>query len=122
MFVGNWEDAQRFEGAKFCVLDAPPKDMPPATHIQIYDEGTDRADPKSLDRLVNAMKAQHAKGEPVLVFCHQGLYRSPLGAAWYLHRAEGLTLDQAYERVRSVRPKAKPAAGWVGNYADLLRA
>jgi len=122
VFVGNWEGAQRFEGARFCVLDAAPDDMPPATHVQIYDEATDRADPKSLDRLASAMSAARAKGEPVLVFCHKGLYRSPLGAAWFLHRSEGLPLDQAFERVQEARPKAKSASNWVGNYAELLRA
>lgn len=122
VFVGNWEDAQKFEGEKFCVLDRAPADMPPATHVQIYDEDADRADPRSLDRLATAMRAARTKGQPVLVFCHQGMYRSPLGAAWYLHRTEGLTLSQAYDRVQSVRPKAKPASGWVGNYAELERA
>ena len=122
VFVGNWEDAQQFEGARFCVLDAAPEDMPAATHIQIYHEDGDRADPKALDRLAKAMSAARANGEPVLVFCHKGLYRSPLGAVWFLHRSEGLTLDQAAERVQAVRPKAKAPSSWVGNYVDLLRA
>lgn len=122
VFVGGWDDAVKFEGAKFCVLDAKPDDMPPATHIPIYNESVDRADPKNLDRLVDGMTAAHAKGQPVLVFCGHGMYRSPLGAAWYLHRTEGISLEEAYVRVQSVRPKAKPAAGWVGNYAELTRA
>ena len=122
VFVGNWEDAQRFEGARFCVLDEAPEDMPPATHVAIYAEATDTADPKALDRLAASMQRAHLKGEPVLVFCHQGRYRSPLGAAWYLHRTEGLSLDEAFERVRAARPVAKVASGWVGNYAELERA
>ncbi|HZY69379.1 MAG TPA: dual specificity protein phosphatase family protein [Thermoplasmata archaeon] len=122
VFVGGWDDALKFDGAKFCVLDAEPDDMPPATHIPIYNESADRADPKNLDRLVEGMRDAHAKGKPVLVFCGHGMYRSPLGAAWYLHRTEGLTLEQAYAKLQAVRPKAKPAAGWVGNYAELQRA
>lgn len=122
VFVGNWEDALRFEGARFCVLDEAPEDMPVATHVPIYAESSDRADPTQLDRLADAMRKARAKDQPVLVFCHQGMYRSPLGAAWYLHRTEGLSLDQAFDRVRAVRPKAKPASGWVGNYAELERA
>ena len=122
VFVGNWEDAQRFEGTRFCVLDDAPDDMPPATHIRIYDAKSDRADPKGLDRLAEAMRSAHSKGQPVLVFCHQGVYRSPLGATWYLHRNEGLPLDQAAQRVVAARPKAKAASTWVGNYSDLLRA
>ncbi len=122
VYLGNWEDAQQFQGARFCVLDEAPADMPPATHIPIYNEPSDRADATQLDRLAQAMKAARARGEPVLVFCHQGIYRSPLGAAWYLHRAEGLSLDQAYERIRAVRPKAKPASTWLGNHLELQRA
>jgi protein-tyrosine phosphatase len=123
VFVGTWDDAERFEGAKFCVLDREPDGLPAgARHQPIYEESADRADPKNLDRLVEAMRGARADGRPVLVFCHQGIYRSPLGGAWYLHRVEGLTLDQAYERIRDVRPKARGASGWVGNYAELERA
>src|SRR5579863_10714724 len=102
VFVGTWDDALAFQGARFCVLDKAPEGLPPAAqHRPIYDQGTDRADPKKLDGLVASMRAARSKGEPVLVFCHQGIYRSPLGGAWYLHRAEGLPLDAAYDRIRA---------------------
>lgn len=122
VFVGGWEDALKFTGAKFCVLDEAPKEMPSATHIPIYDESTDRANPANLDRLAERMRGARAKGQPVLVFCHQGMYRSPLGAAWFLHRVEGVPLDEASERIQAVRPKAKLAANWVGNYQEIVRA
>ena len=122
VFVGNWADAQRFHGARFCVLDKAPSDVPPATHVQIYDEKTDHADPSALDRLAEGMRAARDEGKPVMVFCHQGIFRSPLGAAWYLHRVDRLSLDDAYKRVIAARPKAKPASRWVGNYPDLLDA
>lgn len=122
VFVGNWEDAQRFDGARFCVLDVAPKDMPPATHVQIYDEGKDVAIRANLDRLADGVQGARANGQPALIFCHQGAYRSPLAGAWYLHRAEGLTLDAAVARVRAARPKAKDPATWLGNYAELERA
>ena len=89
VFVGGWKDALRFEGARFCVLDEAPPDMPPATHIPIYDEATDRPNTKNLDRLAGAMHASKQKGEPVLVFCGHGIRRSPLGGAWYLRRGRG---------------------------------
>lgn len=122
VFVGGCKDAVRFQGTRFCVLDEAPEDMPPATHIRIYDEGTDRADPKSLDRLAEAMGKAHAKGEPVLVFCGHGVRRSPLGALWYLRRSEGLSLGDAYERVRSVRPRIEHPREWLGNASELERA
>jgi protein-tyrosine phosphatase len=93
--------------------------MPSATHVPIYNEKEDRADRKNLDRVADAMKTARAKGTPVLVFCGHGKYRSPLAGAWYLHRAEGVPLDEAYSRVRAARPKAHRALDWIGNLEDL---
>jgi len=122
IYVGGWKDATNFQGARFCVLDEAPPDMPPATHVRIYDEGSGRADPKSLDRLARAMEKAHAAGEPVLVFCGHGVRRSPLGGVWYLRRTEGLSLVDAYDRVKAARPKVEHARTWVGNADDLERA
>lgn len=122
VFVGNWDDAVKFEGSRFCVLDEAPAEMPPSTHVRIYDEEKDRADSKALDRVAASMKAAHDAGKPVLVYCGQGIYRSPLAAAWYLKRTEGVSIQEAYKRVLAVRPKAKPAATWLGNYSEIDRA
>jgi protein-tyrosine phosphatase len=120
--VGGWKDAVEFQGARFCVLDELPDDMPAATHMRIYDGAADRAIPKNLDDLARAMEREHAKGTPVLVFCGHGVRRSPLAAAWYLHRAEGLSLTEAYERVRAVRPKIEEAKAWIGDTTNLESA
>jgi hypothetical protein len=119
IFVGGWKEAVGFEGTRFCVLDEAPEDMPPATHVRIYDEGAERAIRENLDRVAAAMKAAHDQGEPVLVFCGHGIRRSPLAGAWYLHRTEHLSLDAAYDRIRSVRPKVEHAREWAGNATDL---
>jgi protein-tyrosine phosphatase len=120
--VGGWKDAVAFEGARFCVLDELPDEMPSATHVPIYDGTADRAIPKNLDDLVRAMAKERAKGNPVLVFCGHGVRRSPLAAAWYLRRTEGLTLQQAYERVRAVRPRIEEAREWIGDASNLEKA
>ncbi|MGD0249570.1 MAG: dual specificity protein phosphatase [Thermoplasmata archaeon] len=119
VFVGGWNDALRFEGARFCVLDEAPDDMPTATHIPIYDDATDRAIVSHLDQLAYAVKTARSKGDPVLVFCGHGVRRSPLAGAWYLHRSEKLTLEQAYARIQKVRPKVERAQDWVGNPENL---
>jgi protein-tyrosine phosphatase len=119
VFVGGWKDAMKFEGARFCVLDEAPDDMPPATHIPIYDGATDGANRANLERLAKEMIAARAKGSRVLVFCGHGVRRSPLGGAWYLHRAEQLSLEQAYERIRSVRPQVETASEWLGTVDAL---
>jgi protein-tyrosine phosphatase len=117
--VGGRKDALEFVGTRFCVLDRPPEDMPPATHIPIYDEASGGAVGANLDRLAREIAAARARGEPVLVFCGHGVRRSPLGAAWYLHRAEHLPLDQAFDRIRAVRPKVEYPRSWMGNTAGL---
>jgi len=119
VFVGGWKDALAFEGTRFCVLDEAPPDMPTATHLAIYDEALDRANVENLDRLAEAMRKARARNEPVLVFCGHGVRRSPLAAAWYLHRVERMSLDAAYDRIRSVRPKVEPAGEWIGDTSGL---
>jgi Dual specificity phosphatase, catalytic domain len=119
VYVGGWNDAVRFAGSRFCVLDEAPPGMPPATHVQIYDEAGDRPLVRNLDRLVDEMHAARTKNEPVLVFCGHGVRRSPLAAAWYLHRVEKLSLDAAYDRVRAARPKVEHVRDWVGTLTDL---
>jgi len=119
VFVGGWNDAVAFEGTRFCVLDEKPSEMPPATHIAIYDDGTGSAIRSNLDRLAREIGAARAAGRPVLVFCGHGIRRSPLAAAWYLHRSEQLPLEAAFERVRAVRPRAEPPSSWMENAASL---
>jgi protein-tyrosine phosphatase len=120
VFVGGWNDAIAFEGTRFCVLDEAPDDMPAATHVSIYDDNVGRAIVPHLNELAAAVAAARARGEPVLLFCGHGVRRSPLAGAWYLHRAEKLTLDQAYDRIQAVRPKVERAVEWVGDPKDLL--
>jgi protein-tyrosine phosphatase len=119
VFLGGWKDAIEFSGRRFCVLDEAPDDMPPATHIPIYDEKKDAPIVGNLDRLASEVNSVHRSGEPVLLFCGHGVRRSPLGAAWYLHRYEHLSLDEAYARIRAVRPKVEVASEWIGNCSAL---
>jgi len=119
VFLGGWNDALRFTGARFCVLDEAPEDMPPATHVRIYDEAADAPIVPNLNRLASEMANARRAHERVLVFCGHGVRRSPLAAAWYLHRNEKLSLDQAYERIRSLRPKVETPKEWIGNCKGL---
>ncbi|MGA8665153.1 MAG: dual specificity protein phosphatase [Thermoplasmata archaeon] len=119
VYLGGWNDAEKFTGAKFCLLDEAPDEMPTATHIPIYDEGQDAPIVANLDRLVDGVRSARRAHEPVLIFCGHGIRRGPLGAAWYLHRAEKLPLDEAYTRIRAVRPKIETASEWIGNVREL---
>lgn len=119
VFVGGWREAVGFRGSRFCVLDAPPEEMPPATHIPIYDAARDEAMVPNLDRLVAAARRARTDGRPVLFFCGHGVRRSPLAAAWYLHRTQGLSLEAAYAQIRTVRPRVETAREWIGSVENL---
>jgi protein-tyrosine phosphatase len=119
VFLGGWNDAVKFSGQRFCVLDEAPEDMPPATHVPIYDEGKDAPIVTNLDRVAAGMDSARRAKEPVIVFCGHGVRRSPLAAAWYLHRYEKLSLDEAYARIRAVRPKVETPREWIGNWKQL---
>jgi rhodanese-related sulfurtransferase len=122
IFVGGWKDAEGFAGTRFCVLDERPDELdelPGTTHIPIYDDSTDSPVRANLDRLAGLVKAAHDRKEPVLVFCGHGVRRSPLAAAWYLHRSESLPLDDAFTRVASARPGIEHVKEWAKGWRTL---
>lgn len=119
VFVGGWKDATAFQGDRFCVLDEAPDDMPPSTHIPIYDPGADAPLRPNLDRLADAVERARSRGGPVLIYCGMGVRRGSLGGAWYLHRIEGIPLEKAYDRVRAVRPQIETVREWVGHVDNL---
>ena len=120
VYVGGWDDAVHFHGARVCVLDEKPKEKLPAeAHVPIYDEKKDQPLRANLEQVVQLVEAARAKDEPVLLFCGHGVRRGSLAGAWYLHRHEGISLDSAYERIRLVRPKIQHVKEWVGDWKVL---
>lgn len=65
------------------------------------------------------------RGDRILVHCHMGISRSSTVVLLHLMMNRGLTLSQAYDRLKTVRPIVQPNVGFM-NYliaADrLLRA
>jgi hypothetical protein len=117
VFVGGWNDAVEFEGARICVLDdAPDEPLPGATHVPIYNGQSDAALPENLDRVVDLVEAARDRNEKVLLFCGHGIRRGSLAGAWYLHRHDRLPLDAAYDRVRAVRPVIEDGRTWIGHW------
>jgi len=122
IFVGGWKDAERFSGARICVLDERPDEldsMSGATHVPIYDGEKDAPIVANLDKVADLVNAAHRRGEPALVFCGHGVRRGSLGGAWYLHRFEGATLDAAFERVAAVRPQIERPREWMKGWRAL---
>jgi hypothetical protein len=119
VFLGGWGDAARFEGQRFCVLDEAPEGLPGVRHLAVYDAEHDRPDIGHLEQIAREVRESRDHGSRVLIFCGHGIRRSPLAAAWYLHRYEHLTVAQAYERIRALRPKVELAGDWIAHVDEL---
>ncbi|EQD40321.1 Dual specificity protein phosphatase 14, partial [mine drainage metagenome] len=112
VFVGGRAVAAAFSGCRICVLDDGASPGVSATHLPVYDPEADRPIVENLERVAEAVRRAHDRGEPVLIFCGHGVRRSPLAAAWYLRRAEGISLEAAYDRIARVRPFVERAETW----------
>ena len=122
LFVGGEPDSLRFEGARICVRD---QDAPPTrssdVHLPVYDPVLRQPIRENLDRVADRIEQSRAEGRPVLVYCGFGHRRAPLAAVWYLHRVLGIGLDEAYDRVRVVRPGVEHVRRWIGEVSALER-
>ena len=68
---------------------------------------------QTLESIVNAMEMAMATDQKVVVNCSMGMERSVLATVWYLVRNKGMSLDNAYSFVRSVRPIATDRREWL---------
>ncbi len=120
LFVGGRADAARFRGVRIYVSEDPLDERwDVEAQLPVYDPTADAPNLPNLDRLADLIARNRAETRPVLVFCGHGIRRGPLGVAWYLHRREGMTLADAYARIREVRPGVEEAAEWLG-HAEAL--
>lgn len=110
LFVGDLQDAQRFDGTIISVLpDVPDAEPPQAIHMPFLADGVD-----SLERTAALIDNEPALGHRVLVHCEEGCERAPLVVAWFLKTKRGMTLDQAYTLLKSRRPIVEDRRRWLG--------
>jgi protein-tyrosine phosphatase len=112
LFVGDLQDAQRFQGVVISVLpDVPESEPADAIHMPFLARGRE-----SMDEAAELIAAALARGERVLVHCEEGCERAPLVVAWFLRARRGMTLDDAYALLRSRRPIVQDRRRWLGIY------
>jgi len=112
LFVGDLQDAQRFDGVIINVLpDLLEGEPPQAIHMPFLAEGL-----ASLERAAALIDDSLAQGQRVLVHCEEGCERAPLVIAWFLKTRRAMTLDEAYALLKSRRPIVEDRRRWLGIY------
>ncbi len=112
LFVGDLQDAGRFDGMIISVLpDSMAAEPKPTIRLPFLANG--RA---TLDTTAALIDAALRLGMRVLVHCEEGCERAPLAVAWFLKQRRGLTLDEAYALLIRRRPLVKDRRAWLGIY------
>ena len=135
IYIGDLEDAKVWDGNLLCVLETRPDSEPEnALNIPILTlrfekimmkdkDGNDtdyvtsgfvdRALPVQLDAVAHVIQNHVDAGTKLLVHCSAGMERSPLALTWYMHTRAGLSLEEAFEFVKSKRPQAQNRLEWL---------
>ena len=110
LFVGDLQDADRFDGMIISVL---PERLAaePARAVMIPFLQNGRA---TLDATAALIDAALALGMSVLVHCEEGCARAPLTVAWFLHTRRAMSIDAAYALLRRRRPIVEDRRRWLG--------
>jgi protein-tyrosine phosphatase len=110
LFVGDLQDAQRFDGMIINVLpDLIEGEPAHAIHMPFLAKGLD-----SLESTAALIDDGLAHGLRVLVHCEEGCERAPLVIAWFLKTRRAMTLDEAYALLKSRRPIVEDRRRWLG--------
>ena len=112
LYVGDLQDARKFDGIIISVLaDVPAGE--PARSIQMPFLANGRA---SLDSTAALIDAALALNQRVLVHCEEGSERAPLVIVWFLNRRCGMSIDDAYKLLIAKRPIIRDRRKWLGIY------
>ncbi len=112
LFVGDLQDAARFDGMIISVLPDSIAVEPKHT-IRLPFLANGRA---TLDTTAALIDVALRLGLRVLVHCEEGCERAPLTVAWFLKTRRGMTLDEAYSLLTRHRPIVKDRRAWLGIY------
>ncbi len=131
LFVGDLFDAHvlaKRGHSVVCVLEYYRVDEPRGAFwipILVPTLNGYRAEKQQLELAADTIQALLDKGQKVLVHCLQGIERSPLTVAFYLHTKKGMSLDEAYALLMSKRPQVADRRLWLSDdghdyYAGIL--
>ncbi len=69
----------------------------------------------TIQHAVEFMHQQVTAGKRVLIHCQMGISRSPALLMAYLHQHQGLSLLQALQKIKRIRPQAEPHPVLIGS-------
>lgn len=112
LFVGDLQDAQRFDGMIINVLpDLIEGEPAHAIHMPFLANGLE-----TLERTADLIDAGLTHGLRVLVHCEEGCERAPLVIAWFLKTRRSMSLEEAYALLKNRRPIIEDRRRWLGIY------
>lgn len=136
LYLGDWNDAQKFEGSIICVMQELLSIEPmnaywipiirtskPTNDHQLIEEQelTVTALPQQLHMVATRIISNQCDGIPTLVHCMAGIERSPLAIVWYLHAFKYMGWNKAYDFVKKKRPEVANRLSWLNlSYDDLM--
>jgi hypothetical protein len=119
LFIGNWIDAQEFDGERLNVRDG--ETYPGMTyHVETLipvppkHEALYCVSRAKLDLAASIISERLAAGKKLLVHCLVGMERSPLAVAWWMVKTgKHATLSEALAFIKTKRPIVKDRSNWV---------
>ena len=95
--------------ARLCIREGSTPEHPPdLLHLKMADDVS--WSPETISQILEFIDSRLKRGVPVLVECVAGVSRSPSAILAYMVHRDGLTVDEALERLRSIYPPADPSA------------
>ena len=133
IYLGDKDDAPKFEGEIICVLQDIPKGEPKEalwipivrssttlTEDQlVIEQDTDvYAQRSNLDLIARILEENWEENIKTLVHCIGGIERSPLAIVYWLQKYHSFTFNTAYERVQKIRPQVQNRLIWLNMTYD----
>lgn len=84
-------------------------------HLQLVVADRVPLPSEAIDAAVAFIDGNVRDGRRVLMHCEMGISRSPALAVCYLHQCQGMSVDEALDHVRFVRPTAAPHPELMGS-------
>ena len=137
LYLGDWQDAQKFEGEIICVTQEIMSTEPeksywipvirtskPTNDEELIEEQEIEvtALPHQIELITFMIDANIKYKKDTLIHCMAGIERSPLVVASYLHEYENMNWGKAYNLLKEKRPEVSNRLQWLNLTYDELQS